>query len=960
MDETILPKHKEYGRKEFQQRKGQLFKDCKMNTTNMNTCEEDKENFKYIGRIDDTIKTVTIKSDDNIKQTRQNLKSNFKSASILENNNVKCSNKKNLKLTKVTSRSANSLFLLLRTVMVLKVITQHWMVFCVLCRCVSAREQRFAIEPQDQTAVIGSRVTLPCRVENKVGQLQWTKDDFGLGTHRHLAGYERYKMIGSDEEGDYSLDIKEVSLDDDALYQCQVSSGPRGEPPIRSRYARLLILVPPDPPRILQGPVLEAVEDREVNLECVSIGGKPAAEITWVDNDGGVLSQGVTYTAELLPDGRRYTARSVLRFRPRRHHHNQTFTCQAQNTADRTYRATAVKIQVQFAPKVKIFVKTRILNGKINEGETVAVGCQAHANPNNLTYRWYIDNDPIVGSAGNEMIITNITRKYNEATVKCEVYNAIGKSADTKTLEVTYGPIFRQKPQNVEGEAGEQVILTCVVDGHPTPKILWLRYENERIIRVGKTSNLSVTISPQTAGPYWCRASVENHHDIETSASVYMKGPPKITSNQTQYGVEGDSVRIECIAFSVPKPDYVMWTFGGIEINSFHNQEYAFLEETLTERLMKSTLIVRESQARHFGTYNCSVTNLYGTDSVEIHLVPDKTFPLILIISSCASVAILVLIVMLIIMLCHRKTRQSDVKKPDITDISKKCVDQFKDCDRNSNISDLKLELRQVEGSCDLEHSNGGSDTELHSTLHLTTNLGLPLAGPVSLPDSGYDNELMKQYQRYSGDFNQPIHNLHFKVQGQGNGYVPYVDYARDFLPPGDSLAGSLTRSTNSTFPSHCGSLNRQTSCGRLSGIGPDVIPMTNTGLSLPKGVDVRYAATYGNPYLRGSGPLTYVQQVSPSNSGKAPPPYYSIRNSNLAIPVISSGSSPCSSSSSRPVTSPMPSSSSSSGAQPQVPKTSPSSSALYILPATSQGSLQSSQITVKGSGSKHKSGTHV
>lgn len=52
-----------------------------------------------------------------------------------------------------------------------------------------------------QSAVVGSRVILPCRVEGKSGQLQWTKDDFGLGTHRHLNGYERYRMIGSDEEG---------------------------------------------------------------------------------------------------------------------------------------------------------------------------------------------------------------------------------------------------------------------------------------------------------------------------------------------------------------------------------------------------------------------------------------------------------------------------------------------------------------------------------------------------------------------------------------------------------------------------------------------------------------------------------------------------------------------------------------------------------------------------------------
>lgn len=93
----------------------------------------------------------------------------------------------------------------------------------------SGMGQRFAMEPQDQTAIVGSRVTLPCRVIGKNGWLQWTKDDFGLGTHRNLSGFERYSMVGSDEEGDYSLDIYPVMLDDDAKYQCQVGPSPTGK-----------------------------------------------------------------------------------------------------------------------------------------------------------------------------------------------------------------------------------------------------------------------------------------------------------------------------------------------------------------------------------------------------------------------------------------------------------------------------------------------------------------------------------------------------------------------------------------------------------------------------------------------------------------------------------------------------------------------------------------------------------
>lgn len=53
----------------------------------------------------------------------------------------------------VTSRSANTLFLLLRIVKSLPMFVNQWMVIFVLFSCVCAlKEQRFAIEPQDQVS----------------------------------------------------------------------------------------------------------------------------------------------------------------------------------------------------------------------------------------------------------------------------------------------------------------------------------------------------------------------------------------------------------------------------------------------------------------------------------------------------------------------------------------------------------------------------------------------------------------------------------------------------------------------------------------------------------------------------------------------------------------------------------------------------------------------------------------
>lgn len=74
--------------------------------------------------------------------------------------------------------------------------------------------------------------------------------------------------------------------------------------------------------------------------------GTRIAQITWIDGLGNVLTTGIDYMKEPLSDSRRVTAKSILKLTPKKHHHNTTFTCQAQNTADRTYRAAKLKLEV--------------------------------------------------------------------------------------------------------------------------------------------------------------------------------------------------------------------------------------------------------------------------------------------------------------------------------------------------------------------------------------------------------------------------------------------------------------------------------------------------------------------------------------------------------------------------------------------------------------------------------------
>ncbi|KPJ16354.1 Irregular chiasm C-roughest protein [Papilio machaon] len=783
--------------------------------------------------------------------------------------------------------------------------------------CVNAyQEQRFAMEPQDQSAIVGSRVTLPCRVENKIGTLQWTKDDFGLGTQRNLSGYERYSMIGSDEEGDYSLDIRDVTLDDDGKYQCQVSSGLNGEPAIRSRYAQLTVLIAPDPPRIVQGAFIDATEDQPVDIECVSEGGKPAAEITWVDGNQVVIKKNVQNKVELMPDEQRFKTRSVLRLLPNKVHHNQTITCQAQNTADRAYRMASVHIE------------SETVKGRIPEGSEARVGCSVDANPPAQVYQWYINNNPVIGDYTDEMIIFNVSRKHNKAVVKCEVSNAVGQNEGTFNLDVTYPPSFRSRPKNIEAEVGARVTLNCDVDGQPEPEIRWLFHEPGRIGQVkGKAPNLKVTVNNETAGSYICKATVDGYPEIESEATIFIKSIPKILSNRTQFGSEGEMVRVECAAFSVPKPDDIRWYFEGREISVIQDPDYATLEETLPDGVIKSSLVIRASQSKHYGLYNCSVTNEYGNANAAIALKPLKTLPLFIILIGVTSGIIIFSAFVILLVICHRRRRKKSQQINEKPDVTVTTGDMYKESDRSSNISDLKLQIGQNDGSYELDYtSSDRSDIKNPSGLPLAGPVdytssdrseiknpsGLPLAGPVVMPNIRHDDPLM-QYG-YSNDYSDPTYSdPYFKNPA---GYV--YDYPQGYIPPphlrvqsptqlevpNRSLQGSLTRSidTASTLPLSAGNGSQSNSLQRTSKPSDETDAINNLGLPMGgenpptpiyaqpntksnTGIDLRYAATYGNPYLRNSS-VGYGSQVHTAKPAAtpAPPPYSAVRSS-VAMP---------------------------------------------------------------------------
>ncbi|CAL4139445.1 unnamed protein product [Meganyctiphanes norvegica] len=678
---------------------------------------------------------------------------------------------------------------------------QLWIFILILqaLGTVGSQFQRFANEPSPQTAVAGSTVVLPCRIINMAGVLQWTRDGFGLGNERQLYAFKRYQMIGSDEEGDYSLRISPVTLEDDAVFQCQ-ATGNIDIPGIRSQEAKLTVYVPPAPPELTPGPVVKTTAGAAVQLTCRSRNGKPAAEIQWLDGDGRQVSEGVQYSTELLQDGHRQDAKSVLSFLASRNHHNKVFTCAASNPALHQPLTTQVTLEVRYPPEVTIIHDS----DGYKEGETATLTCSATANPQKMTYRWYRSGQLVTGNNSTQLVVADLTRDVNLQDIICEASNEVGTSKKITRLSVHYGPSFRLPPQDEYGEMGENVTLKCQIDSLPDPTIVWINQQSQTV--VGKGPRLPLQVTSNTVGTYMCLAKVNGFPEISGTVGVFLKGPPEVRAEKIQWGKQGDTVLVEClIASASARSANVKWTHHGKKVE-IEPGRYEVVKDS-TPHGLRHTLVIHNARMEDFGTYNCSVQNDFGSDIFEIILNKKKTLPLILILCVVCGGILFLLVVAVSVIWCAKRTtkKQKEAKSSGLPE--KQVSLQMNDQNSTGNDSDLKVELDQRTGSSmsnkeadlegwdkDLEHPNTPTYfSSNNSYLYPDAFTGIPLKINGHLNGNGvghsYGNyadhaTLVSTNANTPGYTTSPVLGGGLVSSSQHNLFPTYADYDASVYAP--------------------------------------------------------------------------------------------------------------------------------------------------------------------------------
>ncbi|KAM4880643.1 kin of IRRE-like protein 1 [Sylvia borin] len=515
-----------------------------------------------------------------------------------------------------------------------------------------AGQTRFVEEPEDQTVVAGHRIVLSCVVLNYSGIVQWTKDGLALGMGQGLKAWPRYRIVGTADSGQYNLEISQAELSDDAVYECQAT-----EAALRSRRARLTVLIPPEDPTIDGAPEILLRAGTPYNLTCHTRGAKPAATMAWFRD--GLPQDGAVTTTEVLADGKRESTTSLLPIMPTDLDIGRVFSCRCSNEAVPGGKETSVRLNVHHPPTVTLSIQPQT----VQEGERVVFTCMATANPEIKGYRW-AKGGVLIEEAKENRYDTQVDHTFFTEPVSCEVHNDIGSTNVSTLVDVHFAPRIVVDPKPTVTDIGSDVTLTCVWSGNPPLTLTWTKKESNMVLSNSNQLYLK-SVTQADAGQYVCKAIVPRIGVGEREVTLFVNGPPIISSEPVQFAVRGDRGKVECFIGSTPPPDRIAWAWKENILEAGTLERYT-VERTNTGSGVLSTLTINNVMDADFQTrYNCTAWNSFGPGTAIIQLEEKEVLPVGIIAGATIGASIL-LVTFLVALACFLYRRRKGSRK-DVT-----------------------------------------------------------------------------------------------------------------------------------------------------------------------------------------------------------------------------------------------------------------------------------------------------
>ncbi|XP_040005839.1 neural cell adhesion molecule 1a isoform X2 [Xiphias gladius] len=306
------------------------------------------------------------------------------------------------------------------------------------------------------------------------------------------------------------------------------------------------------------------------------------------------------------------------------------YNCEARVMARGEIDFRMIMVVVNVLPTIR--ARQSDINATADIGSSALLACDADGFPE-PTVTWAHNNVVLesgdkysLNEDGSELVIKDV-KKVDEGDYTCIAKNKAGEKAEEVSLNVFVQPKITYLNNQTASEFDEQVTLTCEASGDPTPTISW-SFENrvftegqqslDRNIVVRSHARLSSltlkNIQFTYAGQYLCTASNSIGQDNQ-HMYLEVRYAPKILSPVMTFTWEGNPANISCEVEAHPGAS-VVWFRDGLQLSTTNITNMKIYNTPTI-----SYLEITPDSESDFGSYNCTATNVMGTESKEFLLI---------------------------------------------------------------------------------------------------------------------------------------------------------------------------------------------------------------------------------------------------------------------------------------------------------------------------------------------------
>ncbi|CAJ1063358.1 neural cell adhesion molecule 1a isoform X11 [Xyrichtys novacula] len=465
------------------------------------------------------------------------------------------------------------------------------------------------ITPSQGEISVGESKFFLCEVVGDAKDIDW----FAPSGEKILPDKPDFFVSRSDETTS-TLTIYHATVDSAGIYKCVAKSADlEAQATVQVKiFQKITFKNAPSPQEFNEG------DDANIICDVVS---SPPSTIIW-KHKGSKIQSAKDVRFKILNNGH-------LQIRGIKKTDEGTYNCEARVMARGEIDFRTIKVVVNVLPTIR--ARQSDVNATADISTSALLACDADGFPE-PTVTWAHNNIVLetgdkytLNEDGSELLIKDV-KKVDEGDYTCIAKNKAGEKAEEVSLNVFVQPKITYLNNQTASEFDDQVTLTCEASGDPTPTISW-SFEN-RVFTEGEQSldrNVVVwshaRVSSLTlknvqftyAGLYLCTASNSIGQDNQFMY-LEVRYAPKIMGAVAWYTWEGNPTNISCEVEAHPGAS-VVWFRDGLplphsnitNVKIYNTPTVSYLEISPTQN--------------DFGSYNCTATNVMGTESKEFLLI---------------------------------------------------------------------------------------------------------------------------------------------------------------------------------------------------------------------------------------------------------------------------------------------------------------------------------------------------